>query len=127
MHQPPKTNKRPAPFSLRLSFEERQQLERDALGVSLSAYIKERLFDDANTPKKRILRGKTPVKDHEQLAKLMAMLGASRLPQNMNQLAIACHIGNLPLQSEVEAELKTTCDELHDMRVLLLAALGRSS
>lgn len=82
-HHAPKTDKRPAPFSLRLSFEERERLERDALGVSLSAYIKAKIFDDVAP--KRIVRGKTPVKNHVQLTRLLAMLGASPLWQD------SCH------------------------------------
>ncbi len=36
--------KTPPPFSLRLSFEERARLERDAGDMPLGAYIRERLF-----------------------------------------------------------------------------------
>ena len=38
-------NKRPAPFSLRLTFDERARLEEEAAGMSISAFIKWRLFD----------------------------------------------------------------------------------
>ncbi|WP_347312494.1 hypothetical protein [Defluviimonas sp. SAOS-178_SWC] len=34
----------PAPFPLRLSFDERGILEHDAAGQALGAYIRERLF-----------------------------------------------------------------------------------
>jgi len=51
-----------SPFSLRFTFEERAQLEKDAAGMSLGAYIRSRIFDE-NLPKRRT-RGKHPVKDH---------------------------------------------------------------
>ena len=42
----PKSEKRnPPPFSLRLTFEERARLERDAGDMPLGAYIRSRLFD----------------------------------------------------------------------------------
>ena len=38
------TRKKPAPFSLRLSWEERNNLERDAAGLSLGEYIRRRCY-----------------------------------------------------------------------------------
>lgn len=74
----PTDNKKPLPpFSLRLTPEERAQLEQDAVGMSLGAYIRSRLFDDS-VPKRRI-RSKHPVKDHQELAKVLAELCRSRL------------------------------------------------
>ena len=47
------------PFSLRLTFEERAKLERDAAGMALGAYIRSRLLDpETVAPRKR---GKFPV------------------------------------------------------------------
>lgn len=116
------TGKRPAPFSLRLTFEERAQLEKDAEGTSLSAYIKWRLFDpDRPRPKKR---GKVPVKDHKILAALIAKLGKSRLSQNINQLAKAVHTGSLPVTPETEADLQKASKDIADIRLLLIEALG---
>lgn len=65
-------NKRIAPFSLRLTLEERAQLEKDAGGLSLGAYIHSRLFDD--DLKKKRTRGKRPVKDYEALAQIQGRL-----------------------------------------------------
>ncbi|WP_417433805.1 hypothetical protein [Kiloniella sp.] len=116
------TGKRPAPFSLRLTFEERAQLEKDAEGTSLSAYIKWRLFDPGRPrPKKR---GKDPVKDHKILAALIAKLGKSRLSQNINQLAKAVHTGSLPVTPETEADLQKASKDIADIRLLLIEALG---
>jgi hypothetical protein len=36
--------------SLRLSFKEKARLQQDAAGMSLSAYIRSRLFDPENPP-----------------------------------------------------------------------------
>ena len=63
--------KRIAPFSLRLTPEERAQLEKAAGGLSLGAYIHSRLF--SGNSKKRT-RGKHPVKDYQALAQIQGRL-----------------------------------------------------
>lgn len=115
--------KAPPPFSLRLTFEERARLERDAAGMSLGAYIRSRLFGD-DVPQRRT-RGKFPVRDQAALAKVLAALGASRLSQNLNQLARAVNIGALPVTPEADAELRDACRAVTEMRDELLRALGK--
>jgi hypothetical protein len=114
------------PFSLRLSFEERAQLERAAAGMSLSDYARAKLFGGGNggVPVERRTRGKFPVKDHKALAAVLAQLGASRLSQNLNQLAKAANMGTLLVTPETESSLRHAAAEVHDMRKLLLRALG---
>lgn len=115
-------NKRPAPFSLRLTFEERARLEKAASGISLSAYIKWRIFDPDKPPPRK--RGKAPVKDHKVLAALLAKLGQSRLASNLNQLAKAVHTGSLPVTPDTEKDIRRAAQDVHDMRALLILALG---
>ncbi|MBK76767.1 MAG: hypothetical protein CME85_14960, partial [Henriciella sp.] len=62
--------KRPAPFSLRLTKAERARLERDAGSLSLNAYIRERLFGEDVSPRRRVK--KAPVQDKQELAKVLA-------------------------------------------------------
>jgi hypothetical protein len=88
------------PFSLRLTFEERAKLERDAAGMALGAYIRSRLLDaETVAPRKR---GKFPVKDHQALAQLLGLLGQSRLANNVNQLARAANTGSLAVTPDTE-------------------------
>lgn len=114
--------RRPPPFSLRLTFEERAKLEQDAAGMSLGGYIRSQLLDPNRTPRRR--RGKFPVKDHRALAQLLAMLGQSRLANNVNQLARAANSGSLPVTPETEEALLTAAREVEQMRALLIKALG---
>ena len=118
----PDQKKRDAPLSLRLSRDERARLERDATGMSLGAYIKWRLFDSDRPPPRT--RGKAPVRDHILLSQLMALLGQSRLPSNINQLAKAANSGSLPVTPETEADLRHACRDLAEMRRMLMRALG---
>lgn len=113
---------RPTPFSLRLNFAERAQLEKDAAGMSLAAYIRDRLFGEDVAP--RQTRGKFPVKDYAALGRVLAALGASRLSSNLNQLAKAVNTGSLPVTPETEEDLRKACRDVQAMRRDLLIALG---
>ena len=111
----------PPPFSLRLTFEERTQLEREAGDMPLGAYIRSRLFNTATAPRKRERR---PVKDYQVLAKVLGELGRSRLANNLNQLAKAANSGSLPVTPDTERELRVTCEAVQAIRYDLIAALG---
>lgn len=114
--------KTPPPFSLRLSFEERANLEAAANGVPLGAYIRSVLFEQ-DLPKVR-RRGAHPVADHTELARALALLGGSRLSANMNQLAKAANLGMLPVTPDTEANLAKACADIAEMRDALVTALG---
>ena len=102
------------PFSLRLTFEERAKLERDAAGMALGAYIRSRLLDpETVAPRKR---GKFPVKDHQALAQLLGLLGQSRLANNVNQLAKAA--GVRPKEQAFNEEEVEGSDELGMVSIL---------
>jgi hypothetical protein len=114
-------SRRPPPFSLRLTFEERAKLERDAAGMALGAYIRSRLLDpETVAPRKR---GKFPVKDHQALAQLLGLLGQSRLANNVNQLARAANTGSLAVTPDTEEALMSATADINHMRQLLIQAL----
>ncbi|MDX2259279.1 MAG: hypothetical protein NW205_10240 [Hyphomicrobiaceae bacterium] len=112
---------RPAPFSLRLTDDERAQLISDARGLPLGTYIKAKLMD---TPPSRRHRTGLRAIDRTALAQVLARLGQSRLASNLNQLAHAANIGALPVDPEVEAELIAAVHEVRAIRTLLMTALG---
>lgn len=118
-----KTRKREAPFSLRLTFEERAQLKKMAGDMPLGAFIKAVLFDGGPH---HVRRGgkKGRIKDDEALARVLAALGGSRLSSNLNQLARAVNTGTLPVTPETEADLKDACESVITMRQDLMQALG---
>ncbi|PYC46283.1 hypothetical protein DI396_16235 [Litorivita pollutaquae] len=114
--------RRDAPFSLRLTFEERARLNRQAGGLPLGGYIKSVLFseDAAHYRAKR----KTPVQDEKLLAEVLACLGASRISNNLNQLAKAVNQGTLYVDEDVKSDIVTACNDVRAMRLLLMQALG---
>lgn len=120
----PKSEKRaPPPFSLRLTFEERARLERDAADMPLGAYIRSRLFDQP-AGDRRPRQAKRPVKDHQALANVLGELGKSRIANNLNQLAKAANSGSLLLTSETEKSLQEACAGVQWLRTTLMQALG---
>ena len=118
-----KEAKYPPPFSLRLTFEERARLDAERGDMPLGAYIRQRLFGDDASPRRR--RVKTPVRDHEALGRILGALGQSRLSSNLNQLARAANTGSLPVTPETESELKEACREIVQLRSALMRALGK--
>jgi len=114
--------KRPAPFCLRLSPEDRARLAMEAAGAPLGSYIKAKVLGD--TPPIRTRRTGLAVEDRTALAQVLALLGRSRLSNNLNQLAHAVNIGALPMTPETEAELFAALGDVRDLRRLLLFALG---
>ena len=113
-------SKRPSPFSLRLSFEERAELERLADGAPLGAYIKSKIFVNGTGARSRVKQV-----DRAALAKILSSIGQSRVPQNLNQIAKAANIGALPVSPELEDELRLACAEIKALRSTLMAALGK--
>lgn len=113
--------KRPAPFSLRLSEEERARLAMEAAGAPLGAYIKAKVL---GTPPIRQRRSGHSIEDRQALAQALALLGRSRVSNNLNQLAYAVNIGALPVTPETEEDLRAALQAVRDMRALLLKALG---
>jgi hypothetical protein len=113
--------KRPAPFSVRLSPEERTRLEDEAEGVRLGTYIKVKLLDGA--PAKRA----TAIADRPSLAQALALLGQSRFASNLNQITHLAHIGALTFTPEEQAELSAALRHVAEIRSLLLSALGKKT
>lgn len=112
--------KRPAPFSLRLSDSERQQLESQAGAMPLSSYIKSVIFDDAAPQYRK--RRKPPVAEQQLLAEVLARLGQTRQANNLNQIAKAINQGTLYVDDELAADIQTALAEIAWMRVTLMQA-----
>ncbi|MGB0696264.1 MAG: hypothetical protein ACPGOY_11485 [Rhodospirillaceae bacterium] len=128
MNSPPKQacakpsgGKRPAPFSIRLSAEERAYLERKAGNRPLGGYIRKKLLGDHETPRKA---ARLPAMDYVMLGQVLAMLGTSDLGKHLCLLAVAAERGALIVDDEVETELKSACADVRTMRGLLVSALG---
>ena len=109
--------KYPSPITLRLTQNERIQLEKDAGDLSLSAHIRWCVLKA--TPRKN-----TPVKDQEALSRVLGQLGQSRIANNLNQLAKEAHSGTLLLDEETLNKIEAAYSHICSMRKSLIAALG---
>ncbi|WP_147283790.1 hypothetical protein [Bosea caraganae] len=119
--------KAPAPLSLRLTPEERRQLERDAGGHPLSAYIRHRLFSSpapSSAPLGTDTARISPGERQRQLAQILSRLGGCGIGRALLELADAARIGILPLTPDVLAELRSALRDIADLRADLLRALG---
>ncbi|PZX10135.1 hypothetical protein LX81_04307 [Palleronia aestuarii] len=110
---------------MRFSFEQIAQLQADANGAQLGAYIKAKLFDE---PLEKVRRRNTnPIEDHEALGRVLGELGKSRLSQKLNQLARAANTGALLVSPELEDEIRQACEDVMALREELVRALGSLS
>ncbi|MBB4286074.1 plasmid mobilization relaxosome protein MobC [Roseospira goensis] len=113
-----------APFSIRLTPEERQALENRAGRQALGAYIRARLFEDQGEEQSPRRTARRPaIKDDKALAQVLALLGQSHLAGNVNQLARAANSGSLPMTPEVRAALTDASADIADMKAALMQAL----
>lgn len=119
---PKQTKKQTSPFCLRLTPEERTALEREAAGLPLGEYVRQRVFDENRV--KRHTRNKHPVKDYMLLSQLLGELGRSRLSNNLNQLAKSTNCGLLIVTPEVKTALLNACADIRHIRETLMKSLG---
>ena len=113
--------KRPSPFCIRLTPDERAYLKRLAGNRPLGAYIREQLLG-SRAEKRRELR--RPQIEQEQYAALLAALGQSRLSSNLNQLAHSANMGTLDVSQDIEQQLQDAYGAVLEMRKALFMALG---
>ncbi|RMB01498.1 hypothetical protein [Eilatimonas milleporae] len=111
------------PFSLGLYDEERAQIEHDAGTLPLGVYIRGKLLDgsELNRPVRRSHR---PTVDHVALAKLLGTFGQSEVFRSLLALSLAAQSGALPVDKELTDKLIAACDDVREMRCILIAALG---
>lgn len=111
-----------SPITLRVTDEERERLKSMAEGLSVSAYIRKCIFAGDATRRKR--RSHMPVKDQEAMARALALLGTSRIANNLNQLAHQANIGSLIMDENTCTQIDETYVHVRLMRDELVSALG---
>ncbi len=113
-------SKYPAPFSLRLSREERSELKKLACGKPLGEFIRDAIFNKGIRSSTR----KPTLADKKLLAKLLGALGKSRISSNINQLARAANSGSLPVNEEILKSLFEAVRSIEWMRKSLIKGMG---
>jgi glyoxylate carboligase len=109
-----------APISIRFTPEERAQLERDAAGQALSAYVRACALRKVSARKTY----KTPIKDYRVLANIIGYFSKSNTFSDIKALLQASEAQTLYLEPEVKTALLAACNDISVMRHDLVAALG---
>ena len=120
----PRLKKPSRRVTLRLTAEEDARLRQLCEGKTVSAYIRQRLFDGA--PARRSRRSHAPVQDQEALAQVLGMLGQSHIANNLNQLAYHANCGALLFDEEAVGQINEAYHHVRAMRAALIKALGLS-
>ena len=111
-------------ITLRLTDEEAAKLERMSAGMTVSAFVRECVFGNGST--RRRPRDRRPVAGEADLAQALAMLGQSRIANNLNQLAYQANTGTLAVDEGVHRQIEEAYAYVVDLRKTLLHALGRT-
>ncbi len=119
--RPPSKKTYPAPFSVRLTEQERAELTKLADGQPLGQFIKDAILQNGVRPPPS---RKPRIQDQKLLAKLLGALGQSRIASNINQLAKAANSGSLPVNEEVLQSLHDAVAAIRWMRDTLIEGMG---
>ncbi len=114
--------KRMAPLSVRLSKDQREQLERDAARMSLNAYVLGKLFDGSKSKRKR--HSRQPTKRDKAIASALRRLAHSGIATYLMSQIVAREEGRLMLCPDEEMQLREAYAECFRIRRDLVEALG---
>lgn len=114
-------------ITLRLTPDEAERLSCLSAGMSISAFVRQRVFGEAGGKPRPSRRDYRPVADRQALGQALALLGQSRIANNLNQLAYHAHLGTLPVDGGTAARIDEAYAFVVALRQALLAALGRNA
>ncbi|MEO1457302.1 MAG: plasmid mobilization relaxosome protein MobC [Pseudomonadota bacterium] len=108
-------------MTVRLSPTDHAKLTELADGMALSVYLRASALGE-ELPRRR--RSGATIEDRAAIAKLLGLLGQSRIANNLNQLAYHANIGTLLMDDDARADLNEAYELVVTMRTTLLHALG---
>lgn len=115
---------RPKPFSIRLTDDERALLRRKAGNKPLGTYIRDRLLGAQATKRSSV---RSPKPDYALIGKVLAALGPSDMATSICMMAKLAERGSLLVNDDCSASLQSACNDIQEMRLLLVIALGLKS
>lgn len=124
----PKRKKKPhtTTVSFRVTNEEKAHLEAKAGAQTLGAYARQELLGDVAVKRSKRHQKKPyqPKIDHVEIARLLGTFGQSEWARSIIALSLAAQAGDLEVDVAVENKLDHACDDIHDIKVALIMALG---
>ena len=113
---------RTRPIPIRFTESEVAYLRKKAGKLPLSTYMRQELLGPKGKDKDR--KQRQPNVNQKEISALLASLGQSRLPSNLNQLAKAVNMGTLDVSRDTEQQLLEASEAVLAMRNALFIALG---
>ncbi len=113
---------------IRTTPEEYAAWEQAAAGMPVSAFVRMCVASFLARGSFRPRRALTE-QDRQSLARVQAMLGQSRIPNNLNQIAKAIHNDTIVVTPETESLIRRACEAvltIRDILVRLMPKAGRS-
>ena len=89
--------------------------------MTLSTYVRACLFEREEKRRKR--RPQTTVADKRAMAEVLALLGQSRIANNLNQLAYQANIGELEMDEREVRQIAEAYAYVGQMRQMLIKGL----
>jgi hypothetical protein len=121
-----KAKPKTVPVSIRVTEEEKAYLEQLAGSLALAHYIRLQMLGDMarERPKQYQKKQRQPKIDDVEIARLLGMFGKSELATSMLALSLAAQSGDLDVSEDVESKLERACDDIHEIKIALIMALG---
>jgi len=108
-------------LSFRLSHDELAELKAKAGRLSVSAYVRKRLFGEKGS--RRIIRPSPSTGNSLALARVLGLLGKSEIAGNLKTLAAEARTGSLLLDKQTLDQIEEACRNVSRMRDELVTAL----
>lgn len=111
-------------LSIPLTHDLKAELERRAGRQPVSAYARGVLFPANDNAPQKLRAPRRSRTDRLAVATVLARLGALDTAANLHELARLARVGALPMTPEVEAALVQACDDIAEIKSLLMKAIG---
>ncbi|EFL90210.1 hypothetical protein [Ahrensia sp. R2A130] len=112
------------PRSIRFSDEEWRAIDAKRGKLSASAYVRQCTLDRLGKPRRKISGAPAPHTTQTQLAQIIALLGKSQALSVLRGLLNLARMSALPVTTETENHIKAACDDIRQIKSLLMKALG---
>jgi hypothetical protein len=93
------------------------------LNMKPTTFVRVRTLSDKLSDIERVAIKQS--QDKKEFAQLLSALGASRLSQNINQIALEMNAGTLIISPDITAKLNRASKDIQAMRSTLMSYLGR--
>lgn len=120
--KPKPKRRRPSSLSIRVSDEERAILQRKAGKRSIGAYVREKALGDEQAPRRK--GAAKPSIGYAMLGQVLGKLGQSEQVSVLFLLLAAAENERVTMGKEDRAALHAACVDIHEVRALVIGALG---